>query len=103
MTECLIVAGCTMRAAWLLLQRGELEADAIVVRTCTTRGCMRHLTRARHVRGARSARLTVEDVRSIRREYATGASSYPALAERYGLSVVAVRFIVTRRRWKNVS
>jgi hypothetical protein len=49
------------------------------------------------------AKLTVEDVRAIRREYATGRDTLRSLAKRYGVHFGTIRPIITGKTWKDVS
>ena len=48
------------------------------------------------------ARLTAKQVRAIRRRYARGGVSQVALAETYGVTSVAVHFIVRRKTWTHL-
>lgn len=52
-----------------------------------------------------SAKLTESDVRNIREEYSKGdkSCSFKALSKKYGVTDVAIRYIVTRKTWRNVS
>ncbi len=71
----------------------------------------------RHVAGPRAARhqihaakghlnggakLTNKQVRAIRRRYARGSVSQVALAEAYGVTSVAIHFIVRRKTWTHL-
>jgi hypothetical protein len=50
-----------------------------------------------------NARLTEDNVREIRRLYATGEFSYQELGLRFGVSKQMVSSIVHRRNWKHVT
>ena len=47
-------------------------------------------------------KLTVEDVRFIREEVASGRATRTQMARRFGITQPAVSQIVSRKRWKNV-
>ena len=47
-------------------------------------------------------RLTVEQVRAIRAEYATGKVLQKDLARKYGVTRVNISYILRRRTWRNV-
>lgn len=49
------------------------------------------------------AKLTEEQVRQIRTNYATGAYTQKALAHTYGVASSLISFIVTRRNWTHIS
>ncbi len=98
------------------LHCGPLPDGAFVLHACDNRACVNpyHLscgTQADNMRdmyakgrgnpqGAKR-KLTAEQVRAIRREARAG-TNYPAIAERYGISVPAVSMIVTRKRWSHI-
>jgi hypothetical protein len=50
----------------------------------------------------RSAKLTEEDVRLVRKIYDAGLSSYYALSKIYGVTKRAMRLVVQRKTWKHV-
>ncbi len=50
----------------------------------------------------RSAKLNEDQVREIRRLYATGDYSFSQLAKMYGLAIMTVHPLVRRRTWKHV-
>lgn len=54
--------------------------------------------------GARNgrAKLTEDQVRSIRREYAAGGVSYKKIALKYGMNTAAVRSAITGETWSTV-
>ena len=47
------------------------------------------------------ARLTARSVRAIRNQAAKGAT-LAALGEKYGVSAVAIHYVVTRQTWRHV-
>jgi hypothetical protein len=97
-----------------------LTQAAIGARFGVTRECIGRITRAerwkhlggeslsdpqrRVIKGERqgSAKLTEGQVLEIRSLYASHLYTYQKLAERYGVSPAAVRFIVTRRTWAHI-
>lgn len=48
-------------------------------------------------------RLTEDDVRTIRRRYAAGGVSLPALGREYGMAFSAIGRIVNRKTWQHVA
>lgn len=58
----------------------------------------------KHVRGERNpnAKLTEEDVHSIRQQHATGTLSQYKLADMFGVTQSIISYIVNRRTWKHV-
>lgn len=48
------------------------------------------------------AKVTERDVREIRRLYASGTIGYRRLSQRYGVTPMAVKAIVTRKSWRHV-
>lgn len=50
-----------------------------------------------------SAKLNANRVREIRQRYAGGGETYVTLAEAFGVSPAAIRFVVTRRTWQHVA
>jgi hypothetical protein len=49
-----------------------------------------------------SAKLTEQDVRTMRSEYAAGGVSYPDLGRKYNIHAVTVGRIVRRKEWAHV-
>ena len=47
-------------------------------------------------------KVSPEDVRSIRAEYAAGETTHKKLAEKFGLTPSAVTQIITRRNWRHI-
>jgi hypothetical protein len=66
------------------------------------RPCHRQMDAPHHGEGHRSAKLTEESVRAIRRR-AAGGESQRALAREFGVSQPAVMQAVNRRTWKHVT
>lgn len=60
-----------------------------------------HGTSGRNAANA-AAKLSEDDARSIRREYALGLSSQEKIGERYGISQPAVSLIVRRINWASL-
>ena len=58
-------------------------------------------TRAKGERNA-AAKLTEDDVRTIRRLYAQGGYSYRALGRRYGVGFTTIRQAVKRQTWTHI-
>ena len=52
---------------------------------------------------ANNARLTEDQVRAIRDEYARGEGSYKGLARRYGVHYSTIGYIVQRKTWQDIS
>lgn len=48
-------------------------------------------------------KLTADQVKDIRAEYATGSTSYRKLAEKYGVSHTVIRYVVVGKTWQSVS
>jgi hypothetical protein len=61
-------------------------------------GAMRWKTKT----GFATPRLTADDAREIRRAYASGGTTYEALAARYGVVKATIGHILNRRSWKYV-
>lgn len=97
---------------------GPIPPNIQVMHSCDVRPCVEptHLSfgtkreneddKVRKGRASRgearwSAKLTEDDVRSIRRDVAAGARRADQ-ADRYGVSLATVDLIVTRKRWKHV-
>jgi hypothetical protein len=55
-----------------------------------------------HGESHHAAKLTEQDVRAMRREYATGKTSYSKLAAKYRLAIGHVYRIINKRAWKHV-
>lgn len=49
-----------------------------------------------------AAKITVDDVVAIRREYANGGKTYAPIAEKYGLSPSTIGDIITRKTWRHI-
>lgn len=52
--------------------------------------------------GSSSAILTECRVLSIRREYATGLTTYAVLAEAHGVTIPTIQAVVVRKTWKHL-
>lgn len=104
--------------AWELANRMELPKGMIVRHTCDNRRCCNpaHLLlgtkaensadmveRQRQSRGVdrHNAKLTEDDVREIRRRYASGETQ-KAIAQDYGMEQTNISFIVRRKTWAHV-
>jgi hypothetical protein len=48
-------------------------------------------------------KLTVDQVKEIRLEYATGTTTYRKLAQKYGVSHTVIRYVVIGKTWQSVS
>jgi hypothetical protein len=113
--------------------RGDVPDDMVVLMTCKNKLCINSLHMKlgttedrealkcnsvpigdangarlhpeRHPRGERvgTARLTENEVRTIRHRYALGEASYRQLASEYSVSKATVADIITRRYWAHVS
>jgi len=70
---------------------GPITKDGRTIRTSTSGD------------GHHSSRLTSADVRVIRREHAAGGVTLQALADRYGVTAVAIGNVVRRKTWVHVS
>lgn len=113
------------RAAWII-HRGD-PGDAFVLHSCNggsgATGCinLRHLylgdrsqngrdasaagnSPLPHLRGedVHCATLDEDQVREIRRRWATGLVTQKALAEEYGVSRALMSLLINRKRWKHV-
>jgi len=115
------VAGRNVRAhrvSWEL-EHGPIPDGLQVLHRCDVRACVRpdHLSLGTHAdnvadrdnkgrqpRGELNglAKLTQEQVRAMRAEYAAGGISQPALARRYGIAHGTLEAILHRRSWKHV-
>lgn len=74
----------------------ELGTNADNMRDMSTRG--------RSLRGEKNpkAKLTEDDVRTIRRRYAEEGISTTRLGDEYGISSPMVSYIVLRKNWSHV-
>ncbi len=87
---------------------GELQ----VLHKCDNPKCVRpeHLflgTRTDNMvdatsKGRLTRKLNEQSVATIRARFANGGVTQKALAEEYGVSPVAIRFVLNRRNWKHV-
>lgn len=66
------------------------------IRDCSMRG---RISRGEH---RWCAKLTVKEVKIIRRAYASGEGNQPSLGKRFGVSQHAISNIVRRNTWKHV-
>lgn len=73
-----------------------LGDQALNMRDCAGKG---RTTRGEH---SRSAKLTEDDVREIRRRYREGGISQTALAREYGLCQASVHELVSGKTWGHV-
>lgn len=107
------------RLSWSM-SNGRLMANEMVVRhSCDTPACVRPdhvepgtqkqnrrdcIDRGREPMGEKKSqsKLTEDNVREIRRLYATNEYSHNQLAVSFGVSQAAIGFVVRRVRWKHV-
>ena len=78
----------------------------------TPKGNMRHAFRLHGPRGTgrldrrgeknQRAKLTADQVREIRNRYAAGGTTYPRLAERFGVATCTIAEIIRREKWRHV-
>ena len=47
-------------------------------------------------------KLTADQVRDIRAEYAIGETTYAKLAQKYGVSHTVIQFAILRKTWKHI-
>ena len=106
------------RIAWQLC-RGSISLGMCVCHHCDNPGCVNpsHLFLGTHAdnmhdmfaKGRRiaahgeqagSAKLTAEQVRAIRREYASGIVTQAALGKRYGVSQPSISLIISKKHWR---
>ena len=80
-----VVGKVVRRESWQHVPGGSAQADN------TRRGESHHNTA-----------ITADDVREMRRLYATGKYKQQEIAERYGVSRSTVTEIVNRKRWKHI-
>lgn len=100
----------TFRAARLAYMRdkGPLSPGVFPDHTCRNRACVNaeHLepvTNAENARRGAKAKLTWDDVREIRGEYAAKRTPFRTLAKRYGISGCAISNIINHKRWQEAS
>lgn len=97
------------RHAWLLRHGVLLDSD-IVCHTCDRGYCVKpsHLFRGTEkdnkqdmvMKGrAHSQKLTIEDVKNLREEYAAGECTMRDLAKKYAISSSSISDIINRRAW----
>ena len=86
-----------VRLAWALV-RGEVEAPLQLRPRCGTAGCVHPL----HVDEGGSDKLTRSDVLTIRASYWFHGRTQRGLADAYGVTQVAIHYIVTRATWSHV-
>jgi hypothetical protein len=106
------------RVSWEL-HFGPIPEGMWVLHRCDVRACVRPdhlllgtnadniadmLRRERQSRGESNgtSKLTENQVRAMRAEYAAGGISQPALAKRYGIAPGTIEGILHRRSWKHV-
>jgi len=108
------------RVAWVLSNGRDVPSGLQVLHCCDNRLCCNpaHLFVGTHVDNMRDMvekgrspktageangfhRLTIEAVREIRKEYASGQTQQ-VLADRYGVTRQQISLIVLRRRWKHI-
>jgi hypothetical protein len=83
---------------------GPIPAGLDMHHKCENRACVRPdhlepLTRCEHIAKGPRAKLTVEEARSIRSEYARGGGSFADLARRHNVSRSSIGHIVSGRTW----
>ncbi len=104
--------GLAHRAAWEI-HYGKIDGGLWVLHRCDNPACVNpaHLFLGTHsdnqIDAARkgrkgSQRLTMDDVREMRRRYEAGGISHRALAAEYGVSHVRSVLIVNRKKWAHV-
>jgi len=91
---------------------GPLESGEVVRHLCNNTWCVEptHLSKGTkqddihdQIRSGTFNRqkLSIEQVREIRRQYRTTAKTMQKLANEYGVNVSAISRIINRVRWKN--
>ena len=98
-----------MRAhiAYYIRRFGPVPNGYELHHVCVNPGCVNpdHLqliTHAEHMHLSPRTKLTVDQVRDIRRLYAQGDVSQSTLAEQFGVSAPTISAIITRRNWKDI-
>ena len=109
----------THRIAWEITY-GEIPPGLMVLHICDTPACCNPahlrlgtnddnvadmLAKGRQATGENSgaSKLSAEDVRRIRHEYAEGREKYAEIAKRFGVAAATVGAIVTRKTWRHIS
>lgn len=88
-------------------KHGAIDPSVDLDHLCRNRACVNpdHLEPVPHVvnvqRGAK-ARITVDDVREIRKLHASGSMTHRQIAQRYAMSRTTIKNVVAGRNWKNV-
>lgn len=102
------------------LEHGSIPTGFDVCHACDNPGCVRvsHLflgtpkdnsrdaaTKGRMARGERNGntKLTEDDVREIRRLYATGSETHQSIGERFGMRRPSISLILNGKRWGHIS
>ena len=107
------------------LTKGEIPKDMIIMHKCDNPACCNpdHLSVGEHkdnvhdmmqkarMKGRRAnalepslpPKLTEQDVKDIRAEYATGTTSYAQLGKKYNVHRLYVANVVKRKVWKHVA
>lgn len=95
------------------IHKGEIGVGMFVCHRCNTKLCVNpdHLYLAAPLQNSRDAakdgllarKLDDKTVRAIRELYATGGTSYSALAARYGVAKSLIWAVVKARNWTHVT
>lgn len=99
----------THRFSWIL-HFGDIPEKMDVCHKCDNKRCVRpdHLflgTRSENnidmmLKGrSKNAKLTIEDVKEIRKLYAKGLKNYTEIGRRYGVADYAISSIIKKRQW----